>query len=559
METKLITNDSFFDEEHLWTLEDGIKYAILVADQIFFFIKEKGFLENFLYTITLYKKTKTKNLLIGMFSAKYQNSDSAKKSAKIILEKLVFKKGQVGILDLEQQNTFYFHIKKKRNAYTRSQLELKQLLAKKDIEESKGFRVKTIGELSKNAQHFLDTTVAYRKFFDLDSDYFPGVGIEYSVTDKYTECGYGRSSSFQDSTNIAQLEAIERFSSMYYPYKTKDIYGKFSDLPSAVHPEKFILPSSDKNPFTPYRNDLEIYWTEAESLKNNKNVLIPEQLAVYGDSFFRDKKKQHRFIYDSSNGVSLGGTFEEAVLYGLLELIERDNFLTTWYGRIPVEEVTIKSLGLSGDILKIINRAQHDGFDVRVFDISMELGVPSFWALVRSLKDHKMYAYTAAGSNPIPHKAAESALLEALVGIKIHDNMNAEFGMEVPSEVTEMEDHVNYYSSSQHKAAFDFLEASHVTNLSPQKYIQENSTRSYLKELIQRVLEKYDDVFVVNLTSKEMEELGIYTVKVIVPGLLPITFGVQNERISMSRINRERSRRGLKEMGMVNSYPHPFP
>ena len=93
----------------------------------------------------------------------------------------------------------------------------------------------------------------------------------------------------------------------------------------------------------------------------------------------------------------------------------------------------------------------------------------------------------------------------------------------------------------------------------PQKYIQENNTKSYLRVLIQRVLKKYEDIYVVNLTSKEMEELGIYTVKVIVPGLLPITFGVQNERVSMSRINQERSRRGLEEVRLVSPYPHPFP
>ena len=38
--------------------------------------------------------------------------------------------------------------------------------------------------------------------------------------------------------------------------------------------------------------------------------------------------------------------------------------------------------------------------------------------------------------------------------------------MKVPTEVTEMEDHVNYYSTNQHKAAFDFLKGSHVTDLS---------------------------------------------------------------------------------------------
>lgn len=559
MNTNLITSDSFFDEKHLESLEDGGKYAILVVDHLFFFTKEEGFLDEFLYTISLYKRAKTKNLLASVFSTNYQNGELEIEKAKGLLSCLVFKKGQIGMVYLENQASSYVCFKQKRSDHTKSSLELGSLLEQGSIDRLNGFRKKTVSELSKNAQEFLDKTVAYRKFFDLDSDYFPGVGIEYAVTEKYTECGYGRSSSFHNSTNIALLEAIERYSSLYYPYQTKDIYAKFSDLENAIHPEKFILPSSDKNPFMPYQDNLEIYWTEAESLRKKKTVLVPEQLAVYGDSFFRDKKKQHRFIYDSSNGVSLGGTYEEAVLYGLLELIERDNFLTTWYGRIPINEVRLESLGLSEDTLKTVRRAQGDGFDVKVYDISMELGVPSFWALVRSLKGHKMYSYTAAGSNPIPHKAAESALLEALVGIKIHDNINAEFGTKVPTEVTEMEDHVNYYSSDQHKVAFDFLKPSLVTDLSTEKYIQASKTKTYLKTLIQQVLRKYEDIYVVNLTSKEMEELELYVVKVIIPGLLPITFGVQNERVSLSRINKERSRRGLEEVKQVSFYPHPFP
>ena len=122
MRTKLITNDSFFDENHLQILEGGRKYAILVVDRIFFFTKEEGFLEDLLYTITLYQEAKTKNLLTSMFSAKYQNSESAKNSAKALLDQLVFKTGQVGTLDLEQQKASYFHIKKRRSAHTRSQL-----------------------------------------------------------------------------------------------------------------------------------------------------------------------------------------------------------------------------------------------------------------------------------------------------------------------------------------------------------------------------------------------------------------------------------------------------
>ena len=93
------------------------------------------------------------------------------------------------------------------------------------------------------------------------------MGIEYAVTDKYTECGYGRSASFHDSTNIALLEAIERYSSLFYPYQNKDIYAKFSDLDNAIHPQEFHSPIFWKKSFYAVHDNLEIYWTEAESLR----------------------------------------------------------------------------------------------------------------------------------------------------------------------------------------------------------------------------------------------------------------------------------------------------
>ncbi|MET9239211.1 YcaO-like family protein [Nonomuraea sp. NPDC003709] len=36
---------------------------------------------------------------------------------------------------------------------------------------------------------------------------------------------------------------------------------------------------------------------------------------------------------------ALGGSMAEALLYGLLETVERDAFLMTWYGRLPVPRI----------------------------------------------------------------------------------------------------------------------------------------------------------------------------------------------------------------------------
>ena len=38
------------------------------------------------------------------------------------------------------------------------------------------------------------------------------------------------------------------------------------------------------------------------------------------------------FVFECSNGCATGSCLEEAVLFGLLELVERDAFLLGWYG-----------------------------------------------------------------------------------------------------------------------------------------------------------------------------------------------------------------------------------
>lgn len=246
-------------------------------------------------------------------------------------------------------------------------------------------------------------------------------------------------------------------------------------------------------------------------------------------------------------------------MYGLLEIIERDNFLKTWYGTIPVDEINLKSLGLSEEVLRAIKHADNDGYDTRVYDISTDLNIPCFWALVRSRTRKNVFSYSAAGCNPDYSKAAETALMEALVGISTRNNWNKKSEFQEPSKVARMEDHVNYYLTDKHAEAFDFLDKSEKVMFSKEKFIHPRNTLECLRLLIEKILIKYDDIYVVNLTSRYMESLGIFTVKVLVPGMLPITFGVQNERVSMMRINNERSRKGLETLSDVNVFPHPFP
>ena len=83
-------------------------------------------------------------------------------------------------------------------------------------------------------------------------------------------------------------------------------------------------------PFEPFDPERPINWVWGYSFSQKRPILVPEILAYYslGDG--------DGFVYETSNGGALGGSLEEANLYGIFEVVERDSFLMTWYGQLPI-------------------------------------------------------------------------------------------------------------------------------------------------------------------------------------------------------------------------------
>ena len=72
------------------------------------------------------------------------------------------------------------------------------------------------------------------------------------------------------------------------------------------------------------------------------------------------------------------------------------------------------------------------------------------------------------------------------------------------------------------------------------------------------------DVIVVDQTTPEIKQNGLFCVKVLIPGMLPMTFGQHLTRITgLKRVLRVPMELGYKEqpltLGQLNPYPHPFP
>ncbi|WP_349584920.1 YcaO-like family protein [Leuconostoc citreum] len=419
-----------------------------------------------------------------------------------------------------------------------------------------GFRFLGLDGEAKNAENFLSNHVIQRYFLDAKSDVVPGVALEFQTPlNKELYYGYGRYSDYLTAKKISQLEAVERYASQYYAFNNSNmtLFRSFKEVePSAIDPSVFLL---EKN--NTIGNDEKIYWTKAFSFKNKKNILVPEDLVYFGNQTIR--RNYRRKINDSSNGVSLGGTYTEAMIGSLLELIERHSFLATWYGEIPGKEIKNYFSFLSSYLQESVMKLKESKVDVKLFEISQISGVYVVWALITDERQQAtMYSYTAAGANVYLKQAIESALLESIVGFSVQTNGHKEMP-NFESKVISMEDHLEYYGNKENKHDFDFTKSFNSQTFSIIGIKTFDTQEELLYYLIKKIYHNFSDVIFANLSSKEMESKNLYVTKALVPGMIPMTFGEDSLRISLEIINNIRKESGLEQISKIRKLAHPFP
>ncbi len=113
--------------------------------------------------------------------------------------------------------------------------------------------------------------------------------------------------------------------------------------------------------------------------------------------------------HTDSNGCAAGNTREEAIVQGFLELVERDAYAIWWYNRLQRPAV---DLGEFDDayIRDIQTQFTDFGRKIWVLDITSDLGVPTYVAMMHWMQDGKENMEFGSGS----HFDRRIALLRSL-------------------------------------------------------------------------------------------------------------------------------------------------
>lgn len=387
----------------------------------------------------------------------------------------------------------------------------------------------------------------------------------------------GQENSFATSRRLAFLEGLERYAGTHRRGGVAPVVGSYAELRTdAVDPAVCGLYSAETyrtdpsvEPFVP---DRAIPWEWGWSLRDERPVLVPSRLVHYSLPTARDN-----FVFECSNGCAIGGCLEEAVLGGLLELVERDSFLIGWYGAVRLPRIDLSTVG-GLTVPAMTERAALQGYDVYAFDNRVDLAIPAVTAVgVRRDGGPGTLTFAAAASLD-PRSAVEGALSEVLSYIPHLSRQTAERRDELEamaddfSLVRHLKDHPQLYGLPRMAGyARGYLEPAGARPFEEVYREWEADGRPRTGDLRDDVAVVRDalvraghDVIVVDQTSPEQERMGLRTVSTVVPGLLPIDFGWNRQRaLLMPRLRTAPRRGGHRDHDLTDAEllraPHPFP
>lgn len=326
--------------------------------------------------------------------------------------------------------------------------------------------------------------------------YFSVCGREaYEVIRNKKQLGKGCTPA--QSQASACMELIERFSFFSFRQNPANFilatYAELVEEGLPLMPLKYLLQSvhdetASEEILAELISDIPIRWAWGTNLNRGEVVLIPY-------SWF--------YAINEFNGPSAGNSYEEAILQGLCEIVERH--VSAVVTREEIKAPKIDPDSITDPVAKeLLHKFTRHGIQVYLNDFSLDTGIPTVSAMgmdPSTFPDSSEIVYTA-GTTPEPNKALIRALTEvAQMSGDFHSDSNYEAsGLPKPLSLDEVDYIVN---------------PGQTVKLSDLPDLGDMNMKVEIDRCLAALVKLDMEVFIIDVTHKDLQIPAIYT---IVPG-----------------------------------------
>jgi ribosomal protein S12 methylthiotransferase accessory factor len=322
----------------------------------------------------------------------------------------------------------------------------------------------------------------------------------------------GRGASAAEARASALGEAIERYSGVFQGTEPNIRASRCELGQRAIHPNHCMLFSDaqyqagrlggDASVPLPFDEEASLDWTPVQSWPQGepRYVLTASLYYAYPADPATD------FCRADSNGCASGRTREQAVLNGLLEVIERDATAIWWYNRLLQPEAPLAAV--DDPVIDGLRREyEREGRRFWVLDLASDLGIPTYAAVTGRVAPPHEFLF-GFGCNPVAAIALRRAVTEmhqvvaALAAVRDRSTL-------APGLKTWLE---------RPPPDLTYLHPGGEGSWSPSPAARHLDVADALGASLRPLLDRSLAVLVADLTRPDV---GVPTVKVIVPGLRP--------------------------------------
>ena len=344
------------------------------------------------------------------------------------------------------------------------------------------------------------------------------IGIPvFSISRKNTAHGKakfynGKGPTPEQAKASAVMEAMERYSAELRD--TDDIvYGTLEQAMEngfTLDPREMILPMR-----TPDLSNEVIAWCPGYEMFRGEEIWVPA-CAVY-HPYFPDGDLQ-LFRYHT-NGIAAGNTMEEAILHGMLELIERDAWSICEYREKANADVVVDDGSICA---KLIGKFNERGVEINLKDLTSDIGIPTIGAAAddTDTKDPELLTI-GVGTHLNPEIAAVRALTEVAQSRTTHKH-----GSKINAQLQRISREMGYEKVKKANRVW-YSKMSSTVRLSEMKRLDTPYVLDDIEVVLDRLMEcGFDKVIAVDLTRPEV---GVPSVRMIIPGLEVSTMDPERE------------------------------
>jgi ribosomal protein S12 methylthiotransferase accessory factor len=385
----------------------------------------------------------------------------------------------------------------------------------------------------------------------------------------FRECG-GASAQRDVAMAKAIGEAVERYCSAIFEVEELPLADYETAPFVCVPPEQFAshLPDQYRQPgfpWVPFNRETAVRWAPCREIATGQTVHVPA-CRIYMPYTYYLGTGDTPIGQPISTGLACHENFARATINAICEVVERDAVMIAWQSMMAPPQIRIETLSEAN--YDLVQRFECTKASITVFDLTLDHGIPTILSVMRGTTSDAPALVVAGAASLDPEEAVRKSLEELAHTRRYSQYIKGRAPRIIPDPpdydtVIDQISHLNFYVDHLHLHHAEFLFGSRkrVEFDAIAKLSSGDPTRD-VEILTERVGVVGERVLVADLTTSDIDAVGLKVVRAIVPGFQPLQMGYRLRSLGGRRlyeVPRRLGYRGISEGQSDNPAPHPYP